>query len=138
MIFLCRGRLLTPCAHFIQFYARRCSETYILKFWMARRCSETHILILPDEPSRRNRWVDRAKLWRNVILSFWNRSAHWPGRVNVRVLYLQDGSAHCICYHNLLNTVVLEICLADRALALEAGGPGLDSRLRRGVLCSTV
>ena len=72
------------------------------------------------------------------ILSFWNRSAHWPGRVNVRVLYLQDGSAHCICYHNLLNTVVLEICLADRALALEAGGPGRDSRLRRGVLCSTV
>ena len=64
--FLCRGRLPTPCAHFIQFCARRCSETYILTFWMARRCSETHILILPDEPSRRIRWVDRAKLWRNV------------------------------------------------------------------------
>ena len=42
------------------------------------------------------------------ILSFWNRSAHWPGRVNVRVLYLQDGSAHCICYHNLSSTVVPE------------------------------
>ena len=66
MIFICRGRLPTPCAHFIHFCARRCSETYILKFWMARRCSETHILILPDEPSRRIRWVDRAKLWRNA------------------------------------------------------------------------
>ena len=66
MIFVCRGRLPTPCAHFIHFCARRCSETYILTFWMARRCSETHILILPDEPSRRIRWVDRAKLWRNV------------------------------------------------------------------------
>ena len=31
-----------------------------------------------------------------------------------------------------------KICLADRALALEAGGPGLDSRLGRGVLCSTL
>ena len=31
-----------------------------------------------------------------------------------------------------------KIYLADRALALEAGGPGLDSRLRRGVLCGTV
>ena len=66
MIFLCRGRLPTPCAHFIHFCARRCSEMYILTFWMARRCSEMHILILPDEPSRRIRWVDRAKLWRNV------------------------------------------------------------------------
>ena len=66
MIFVCRGRLPTPCTHFIHFCARRCSETYILKFWMARRCSETHILILPGEPSRRIRWVDRAKLWRNV------------------------------------------------------------------------
>ena len=85
MIFLCRGRLPTPCAHFIQFCARRCSETYILKFWMiARNCGETQ------------------------ILSSWNRSAHWPGRVNVCVLYLQDGSAHCICYHNLLNMVVPE------------------------------
>ena len=45
MIFVCRGRLPTPCAHFIHFCARRCSETYILTFWMARRCSETHILI---------------------------------------------------------------------------------------------
>ena len=66
MIFLRRGRLPTPCACFIQFRARRCSETYILKFWMARRCSETHIWILPDEPSRRIRWAGRAKLWRNV------------------------------------------------------------------------
>ena len=65
-IFLCRWRLPTPCAYFIQFCARRCSEMYILTFWMARRCSEMHILILPDEPSRRIRWVDRAKLWRNV------------------------------------------------------------------------
>ena len=66
MIFLCRGQLPTPCAHFIHFCARRCSETCIFTFWMARRCSETHIWILPDEPSRRIRWVDRAKLWRNV------------------------------------------------------------------------
>ena len=66
MIFVCRGRLPTPCAHFIYFCARRCSETYILTFWMARRCSETHILILPDEPSRRIRWVDPSKLWRNA------------------------------------------------------------------------
>ena len=66
MIFLCRGRLPTPCAYFIHFCARRCSETCILKFWMARRWSETHIWILPDEPSRRSRWVDRAKLWRNA------------------------------------------------------------------------
>ena len=66
IIFLCRGRLPTPCACFIQFCARCCSETYILTFWMARRCSETQILILPEEPSRRIRWVDRAKLWRNV------------------------------------------------------------------------
>ena len=65
-IFLCRGRLPTPCAYFIQFCARRCSEMHILTFWMARRCSEMHILILPDEPSRRIRWVDRAKLWRSV------------------------------------------------------------------------
>ena len=66
MIFVCRGRLPTPCAHFTHFCARRCSEMYILTFWMARRCREMHILILPDEPSRRIRWVDRAKLWRNV------------------------------------------------------------------------
>ena len=66
MIFACRGRLPTPYAHFIHFCARRCSETYILTFWTARRCSETHILILPDEPSRRIRWADRAKLWRNA------------------------------------------------------------------------
>ena len=65
-IFLRRWQLPTPCAYFIQFCACRCSEMYILTFWMARRCSEMHILILPDEPSRRIRWVDRAKLWRNV------------------------------------------------------------------------
>ena len=80
MIFLCRGRLPTPCAHFIQFCARRCSETYILKFWMARRCSETRILILPDEPSRRIRWVDRAKLWRNANFELLEslRALAWP------------------------------------------------------------
>jgi len=39
------------CSKTLHFCPRRCSETYILKFWMARRCSETHILILPDEPS---------------------------------------------------------------------------------------
>ena len=47
---------------FIHFCARRCSETYILKFENARRCSARHILLLADEPSRRNRCVDRAKL----------------------------------------------------------------------------
>ena len=80
MIFICRGRLPTPCAHFIHFCARRCSETYILKFWIARRCSETHILILPDEPSRRIRWVDRAKLWRNASFELLEllRALAWP------------------------------------------------------------
>ena len=80
MIFVCRGRLPTPCAHFIHFCARRCSETYILKFWMARRCSETDILILPDEPSRRIRWVDRAKLWRNANFELLEllRALAWP------------------------------------------------------------
>ena len=72
------------------------------------------------------------------ILSSWNCSAHWPGRVNVCVLYLHDSSAHCICYHNRLNMVVPENLPRDRALALEAGGPGLDTRLRRGVPCSTL
>ena len=66
IIFVWRGQLPTPCACFIQFCARRCSETYILTFWMARRCSETHISILPDERSSRFRWVDRAKMWRNA------------------------------------------------------------------------
>ena len=66
MIFVCREVPRASCARFIHFVARRCSETRILKFWMARRCSETRILILPDEPSRRIRWVDRAKLWRNA------------------------------------------------------------------------
>ena len=37
---------------FIHFCARRCSETYILKFGNARRCSARHILLLADEPSR--------------------------------------------------------------------------------------
>ena len=80
MNILCRGRLPTPCAHFIQFCARRCSETCILKFWMARRCSETHILILLDEPSRRIRWVDRAKLWRNANFELLEllRALAWP------------------------------------------------------------
>ena len=66
MIFVRRGRPQTPRVCFMHFCARRCSETYILKFWMARRWSETHILILPDEPPRRIRWVDRTKLWRNA------------------------------------------------------------------------
>ena len=50
------------------FCARHCNETYISIFLHARRCSETHIFILLDEPSRRIRWVDRAKLWRNANL----------------------------------------------------------------------
>ena len=109
MIFVCRGRLPTPCAHFIHFCARRCSDTYILIVWTARRCSETHILILPDEPSRIGFGGSIARnCGETQILSSWNCSAHWPGRVNVCVLYLQDGSAHCICYRNLLSTVVPE------------------------------
>ena len=48
------------------FCTRHCSETYISILLHARRCSETHIFILLDEPSRRIRWVDRAKLWRNA------------------------------------------------------------------------
>ena len=54
------GRTSLTC--FIHFCARRCSEARISKFLIARRCSETHILIFLDEPSRRIRWVDRAKL----------------------------------------------------------------------------
>ena len=72
------------------------------------------------------------------ILSSWNCSAHWPGRVNV---------VFCICTiaPRIVFAITIfwiwssqKICFADRALALEAGGPGLDSRLRRGVLCSTL
>ena len=66
VIFVCRGLPRTFCAGFIHFYARRCSKTYILEFWMARCCSETHILLLLDEPSRRIRRVDCTKLWRNA------------------------------------------------------------------------
>ena len=66
LIFARRGLPRTSCAGFIHFGARRCSKTYILKFWMARRCSETHILLFLDEPSRRIRWVDGTKLWRNA------------------------------------------------------------------------
>ena len=59
--------------------------------------------------------------------------------MNVCVLYLHDSSAHCVCYHNLSNMVVHEnLPRGYRALALEAGGLGLDSRLRRGVRCSTL
>ena len=50
----------------LTFCARHCNETDISIFLHARRCSETHIFILLDEPSRRIRWVDRAKLWRNA------------------------------------------------------------------------
>ena len=104
MIFVCRGRLPTLCAHFIHFCARRCSETYILTFWMARRCSETHILIWPDEPSRRIQWVDRAKLWRNANFELLEllRALAWACE---RLCFV---SAHCICYHNRLNMVVPE------------------------------
>ena len=51
MILVCRMPP-TSCAGFILFCARRCDETYILKFGMARRCGDTRILLLPDEPSR--------------------------------------------------------------------------------------
>ena len=66
LIFVCRGMPRTSCGGFIHFGARRCSKTCILKFWMARRCSDTDILLLLDEPSRRIRWVDGTKLWRNA------------------------------------------------------------------------
>ena len=66
LIFACRGLPRTSCAGFIHFGARRCSKTCILKCGMARRCSETHILFLLDEPSRRIRWVDGTKPWRNA------------------------------------------------------------------------
>ena len=58
------GMVPPPIPH--TFCARHCSETYISIFLHARRCSETHIFILLDEPSRRIRWVDSAKLWRNA------------------------------------------------------------------------
>ena len=76
LIFLCRGSSRTSCAGFIHFGARRCSKTYILKFWMARRCSDTRILLFLDEPSRRIRWVDGTKLWRNAnfLWKLWEAS----------------------------------------------------------------
>ena len=125
MIFVCRGRLPTPCVCCIQFCARRCCETYILTFWMALRCSETRILILPDEPSPRIPWVDRAKLWRNANFEFLEslRALAW--------------ARERLCFVSALRSSQ-KICLADRVLALEAGGPGVDFRLRRGVLCSTL
>ena len=60
------------------FCTRHCSETYISILLRARRCSETHIFILLDEPSRRIRWVDRAKLWRNANfkLQEWLRAVY--------------------------------------------------------------
>ena len=60
------------------FCTRHCSETYISILLHARRCSETHIFILLDEPSRRIRWVDRAKLWRNANfkLQEWLRAVY--------------------------------------------------------------
>ena len=66
VIFVCRVLPRASCAGFIHFCVRRCSKTWILKSGMARRCSETHILLLLDEPSRRIRWVDGTKLWRNA------------------------------------------------------------------------
>ena len=66
VIFVCRVLPRASCAWFIHFCVRRCSKTWILKCGMARRCSETHILLLLDEPSRRIRWVDGTKLWRNA------------------------------------------------------------------------
>ena len=66
VIFVCRVLPRASCAWFIHFCVRRCSKTCILKCGMARRCSETHILLLLDEPSRRIRWVDGTKLWRNA------------------------------------------------------------------------
>ena len=47
---------------FIYVCARRCSKTYVSRFWNARHCSNMHILILLDEPSRRILLVDRTKL----------------------------------------------------------------------------
>ena len=66
VIFVCRVLPRASCAGLIHFCVRRCSKTWILKCGMARRCSETHILLLLDEPSRRIRWVDGTKLWRNA------------------------------------------------------------------------
>ena len=66
------------------FCTRHCSETYISILLHARRCSETHIFILLDEPSRRIRWVDRAKLWRMQILSSKNGSAQCTGHFNAQ------------------------------------------------------
>ena len=66
VIFVCRVLPRASCAGFIHFCVRRCGKTWILKCGMARRCSETHILLLLDEPSRRIRWVDGTKLWRNA------------------------------------------------------------------------
>ena len=74
---VCRGLPRTSCAGFMHFCARRCSETCVLKFWMARRCSDMHILLLLDEPFRRIRWADCTKLWRNAnFLSKLSEASH--------------------------------------------------------------
>ena len=65
VIFLWRELPRASVICFIHFRARCYSETCI--FLNARRCSDMRILILLDEPSRRIRWVDRAKLSRNTI-----------------------------------------------------------------------
>ena len=52
--------------HFAHATVAKLTFPYISILLHARRCSETHIFILLDEPSRRIRWVDRAKLWRNA------------------------------------------------------------------------
>ena len=59
------------------FCTRHCCETYISILLHARRCSETHIFILLDEPSRRIRWVDRAKLWRNANFKLQEWLRYW-------------------------------------------------------------
>ena len=63
---------------------------------MARRCSDTRILFLLDEPSRRIRWVDCTKLWRNANFELlellcalsWTCQALFELKVNKAVLKL--------------------------------------------------
>ena len=92
---------------FIYFYARPCSETYILKFAHARHCNARPILHLADEPSRRHRCVDYARLQRNA--NFWLKLSEASREtVVIGILFCEiwrpnlEAASH--------KTIILEVC----------------------------